>query len=97
MMTHENIQTRQRNIRQLWILSIVFALPLFVSRLLYFNSEWLPQGRSNHGALIDPRRTMQSFTLQTPGRGIFDWEPLQNQWTLTVLAEGRCDDHCIGN
>ena len=95
MMTQENLRTRQRNMLQLWILVAVFALPLIAGWLLYFNPQWLPQGRSNHGVLVDPPRNMQPFTLQTPANQEFDWSSLQDQWTLTVLAEGVCDEQCI--
>ena len=95
MMTQENLRTRQRNMLQLWILVAVFALPLIAGWLLYFNPQWLPQGRSNHGVLVDPPRNMQPFTLQTPANQEFDWSSLQGQWTLTVLAEGVCDEQCI--
>jgi len=81
--------------RQLWILVAVFALPLIAGWFLHYNPQWLPHGRSNHGALIDPPRNMESITLQTPEKDAFDWSPLQGQWTLTVLAEGVCDDQCI--
>ena len=95
MMTQENLRTRQRNMLQLWILVAVFALPLIAGWLLHFNPQWLPQGRSNHGVLVDPPRNMQPFTLQTPANQEFDWSSLQGQWTLTVLAEGVCDEQCI--
>lgn len=81
--------------RQLWILVAVFALPLIAGWLLHFNPQWLPQGRSNHGVLVEPPRNMQPFTLQTPTNQDFDWNSLQGQWTLTVLAEGVCDEQCM--
>ena len=95
MINQENIQNRQRNMRQLWILIAVFALPLLAGWFLHFNPQWLPHGRSNHGDLIDPPRAMRTFALQNPADGSFDWSPLQDQWTLAVLAEGSCNDQCI--
>ena len=95
MTTRAKIRNRQRNLRQLWMLIAVFALPLIAGWLLYFNPQWLPHGRSNHGALIEPPRDMESIALQTEGKDNFDWSPLQGQWTLTVLAEGHCDERCI--
>ena len=87
--------TRQRNMRQLWILIAVFALPLVAGWLLYFNPHWLPQARSNHGTLIDPPIGMQSLRLQTPEMDSFDWNVLLGQWTLAVLVEGACQGSCI--
>lgn len=93
-MSVSQVQTRQRNMRQLWILIALFALPLIAAWLFYFNPQWLPEGRTNHGVLIDPPRTMQPFTLRTPEQAEFDWNLLQDQWTLTVVAEGLCDEQC---
>ena len=93
-MTSTQIQTRQRNMRQLWLLIALFALPSFAAWLFYFNPQWLPEGRTNHGALIDPPRAMQSYTLQTREGDVFDWSSLQDQWTMIVVAEGRCDEQC---
>ncbi|MEN8167322.1 MAG: hypothetical protein ABFR65_07590, partial [Pseudomonadota bacterium] len=80
--------------RQLWMLIALFALPPIAAWLFYLNPQWLPAGRTNQGALIDPPRAMQTITLQTREGGRFDWSPLQDQWTLTVLTEGRCDEQC---
>ena len=81
--------------RQLWILVAVFALPLIAGWLLHFNPQWLPQGRSNHGVLVEPPLNMQPFILQTAANQDFDWSSLEGQWTLTVLAEGVCDEQCM--
>lgn len=94
-MTSAQTQTRQRNMRQLGLLIALFALPTIAAWLFYFNPQWLPQGRTNHGALVDPPRAVQPFTLHTRDGDNFDWSPLQDQWTLTVVAEGRCDEQCI--
>ncbi len=80
--------------RQLWILIALFALPLIAAWLFYFNPQWLPAGRTNHGTLINPPIAMQSFTLQSPETGDFDWSPMLERWTMTVVAEGQCDEHC---
>ena len=80
---------------QLWILVAVFALPLIAGWLLHFNPQWLPQGRSNHGVLVEPPLNMQPFILQTAANQEFDWSSLEGQWTLTVLAEGVCDEQCM--
>ena len=95
MMTQENLRTRRQNMLQLWVLVAVFALPLIAGWLLHFNPQWLPQGRSNHGVLVEPPLNMQPFILQTAANQEFDWSSLEGQWTLTVLAEGVCDEQCM--
>ena len=94
-MTREQTQNRKSNMWQLWMLILLFALPAVAAWIFYFNPQWLPQGRTNHGTLIDPPRPVASLTLQTPEGGRFDWGPFKDQWTMTVVAEGRCDEHCI--
>ncbi len=93
-MAESQVETRQSNMRQLWILVALFALPLIAAWLFYFNPQWLPEGRTNHGTLIDPPRAMQAFALQTPEGQDFDWSPLLEQWSMAVVAEGQCDAQC---
>jgi hypothetical protein len=95
MMTQEQTQNRKSSLWQLWMLILLFALPAIAAWFFYFNPQWLPQGRNNHGDLIDPSRAIGSLTLQTAENDVFDWEPLKDQWTMTILAEGGCDDKCI--
>ena len=95
MMTRKQTQNRKNNMWQLWMLILLFALPAGAAWIFYFNPQWLPQGRTNHGTLIDPPRPVASLTLQAPESGPFDWSPFKDQWTMTVVAEGRCDEQCI--
>jgi hypothetical protein len=94
-MTATRAQIRRGNRRQLWILVALFALPPIAAWLFYFNPQWLPQGRSNHGELIDPSIALRPYALQTPQGEAFDWDLLRDRWTMTLLAEGHCDEHCI--
>ncbi len=80
---------------QLWILILMFALPSVTAWLFFYHPEWLPEGRTNHGVLITPPRTLESLALTTPEGGRFDWTELQNQWTLSMIREGGCDNRCV--
>ena len=95
MMTQELTQNRNNNLWQLWMLILLFALPAIAAWFFYFNPQWLPQGRTNHGDLIDPPRAIASLRVQTTESGVFDWGLLKDQWTMTIVAVGRCDDKCI--
>lgn len=95
MMTRELTQNRKNNLWQLWMLILLFALPAIAAWFFYFNPQWLPQGRTNHGELIDPPRAIGSLTMQTAENGVFDWGLLKDQWTMTTVAVGRCDDKCL--
>jgi hypothetical protein len=88
-------QEKPRSLVPLWLLIAIFALPMIGAWLFYFNPQWLPQGRSNHGELIDPPRAMTSLHLQTAEGATFDWEALRDMWTITLVSEGGCDAACI--
>lgn len=94
MTSLSEVQTRQSNRRQLWILIALFALPPIAAWLFFYNPQWLPQGRTNHGTLIEPPRAMAPLALYTEKGDVFDWEVLKDQWTLVVLADGGCDELC---
>ncbi|MES9990461.1 MAG: hypothetical protein ABW098_00790, partial [Candidatus Thiodiazotropha sp.] len=57
--------------------------------------QWLPTGRTNHGELIDPPQPVGTLQLQTADGSLFDWESLQNMWSMTLVSEGGCDAACV--
>lgn len=93
--TMAETQGKPRKLTTLWLLIAIFALPPMLAWLFFFNPQWLPDGRSNHGTLIDPPRNVASLLLNTPSGEAFEWQPLRDQWTLTVISEGGCDAACI--
>ncbi|MCU7845989.1 MAG: hypothetical protein KZQ93_19315 [Candidatus Thiodiazotropha sp. (ex Monitilora ramsayi)] len=95
MNTVAETQTKPRNLLSLWVLIGLFALPPIAAWIFYFNPQWLPDGRTNHGTLIDPPRNLTSLKLLTPEGTAFDWETLRDMWTLTLVSEGGCDAACI--
>ncbi len=86
---------KPRSLASLWVLLALFALPPMAAWLFYFNPQWLPEGRTNHGELIDPPRAVASLALHTPDGEPFDWQSLKDLWTLTLVSEGGCDAACI--
>jgi hypothetical protein len=88
-------QQKPRKFTPLWVLIALFALPPMAAWLFFFNPQWLPQGRTNHGTLIDPPRPVIGLELRTPDGVRFDWEVLKDLWTLTLVSEGGCDTACI--
>ncbi|MET0090472.1 MAG: hypothetical protein ABW068_10715 [Candidatus Thiodiazotropha sp.] len=83
------------NLLQLWILILLFALPSTTAWLFFYHPEWLPEGRTNHGTLISPPQSLESIPLSTPEGERFDWQDLQDQWTLPLVREGGCDSRCM--
>ncbi|MET0068289.1 MAG: hypothetical protein ABW076_18240 [Candidatus Thiodiazotropha sp.] len=83
------------NLLQLWILILLFALPSTTAWLFFYHPEWLPEGRTNHGTLITPPRTLEALPLGIPGGERFNWQDLRDQWTLTLVRSGGCDSRCV--
>jgi hypothetical protein len=47
----------------LLLLVLLFFAPLLLAFVLYYGSGWRPTGRTNHGALIEPARTLPLVAL----------------------------------
>jgi hypothetical protein len=86
---------KPRSLIPLWMLIALFALPPMAAWLFFFNPQWLPEGRTNHGDLIEPPRQVSGLTLHTADGAPFDWQTLKELWTLTLVSEGSCDAACI--
>ncbi|MEW8507950.1 MAG: hypothetical protein AB2598_14720 [Candidatus Thiodiazotropha sp.] len=86
---------RPRSLVSLWLLIALFALPMIAAWVFFLNPQWLPAGRTNHGELIDPPRPVGSLQLYTADGNLFDWQSLQDMWSMTLVSEGGCDAACI--
>jgi hypothetical protein len=45
------------------VLALLFFTPLLLSFVIYYGSDWRPAGRTNHGVLIEPARTLPQVAL----------------------------------
>ncbi|MEW8624115.1 MAG: hypothetical protein AB2551_00010 [Candidatus Thiodiazotropha sp.] len=84
-----------RNLTSLWILVAITALPLIAAWLFFLNPQWLPAGRTHHGILIDPPRSVESLSVKTTDQLGFDWQTIEGMWTLLVVSERGCDAACL--
>ncbi|MEY4763161.1 MAG: hypothetical protein RLZZ200_3017 [Pseudomonadota bacterium] len=75
----------QRGNRQtLYILIVMFFLPVAVAFYLYYGSDWRPVGQTNHGELITPVRP-----LPDDAKALRD-----GKWSLVYVGNGACDADC---
>jgi len=85
--------TRQKDIKgrlQLALMSLVFFGPLILAAWLYFSGSGLtPEGRTNHGALLEP---IVSIGDALPGSTII--EHGEGRWLLVYANEGACGEEC---
>jgi len=65
----------------LGLLALAFFGPLLLAFALYYGSGWRPPGHSNHGALIDPPRTLSSSVFR-------------GKWSMVYVGSGQCDADC---
>lgn len=94
---------RQR--RALIGLALMFFAPLGLAFLLYYGVGWRPQGRVNHGELIDPPRPLPAVALPRvdPAAGAAGGgaatrltapDFLTHKWTLLYWGAGACSERC---
>jgi len=70
----------------------VCAAPVVASYFTYFVIR--PEGRTNHGTLIQPTRTMPALALaDLEGRAV-DAAALRGQWLLVHVGPALCDAAC---
>jgi cytochrome oxidase Cu insertion factor (SCO1/SenC/PrrC family) len=84
---------RQR--RVLIGLAVLFFAPLGLAFYLYYgHAAWLPGGRVNAGALIEPPRPLPALVLPLLESGDTDPNFLKGKWTLLFAGFGPCAELC---
>ncbi|CAK0770620.1 conserved hypothetical protein [Gammaproteobacteria bacterium] len=89
--------TPRRSLWQLWLMVVIFALPVVASWFFYFNPQWLPATRSNHGELISPAHPWpQGLKLvhSNNGTSFMGPEVLGRHWTLLTVEQLPCAEAC---
>lgn len=87
-------QVRHGRLKMLLVL-LVCAAPVIASYFTYYVIR--PQGRTNHGTLIEPQRALPGAAA-LPLTGLdgapVDPRTLEGQWLLVAVAGGACDAGC---
>lgn len=74
---------------QLLLIALVFLGPLLAAGWLYFGGGFVPQGRSNHGELLEP---IVNVGEELPGSAVV---PLyEDAWLLVYADAGPCEESC---
>jgi len=78
---------------QFWIAAAIFLGPFIAAVVIYrWFPQWLPEGRTNYGRMIDPPRPLPNLTLANPqGEPVDPWK---GHWTLVYVAPAVCEDAC---
>jgi hypothetical protein len=83
----------------LLLLVLLFFAPLLLAFVLYYGSGWRPTGRTNHGELIEPARTLPlvalpQVALAPGGDALAAADVLTGKWSLVYVNSGDCNADC---
>ena len=88
----------QRTVRgrvRMFAVLLVCAAPVIASYFTYYVIR--PEGRRNHGELVEPQRPMPQLVAQTLDGKPVPLPSLRGQWLLVSVAGGDCDAACERN
>lgn len=75
---------------QLLLVALVFVLPLAAAWWMYYSEDApRPEGRTNHGALLTP---VKSLADELPGSPLV--AAAADHWALVYLLQGACEADC---
>jgi cytochrome oxidase Cu insertion factor (SCO1/SenC/PrrC family) len=83
----------------LLLLALLFFTPLLLAFAIYYGSAWRPTGRTNHGVLIEPARTLPPIALpqiavSSGSDSLAAADVLTGKWSLVYVGSGDCDAGC---
>lgn len=84
-------RTRQGRWKML-VVMLVCAAPVLASYFMYYVVR--PEGRRNHGELVEPQRPIPSIAARGLDGKAVALPSLQGQWLLVSVAGGACDARC---
>lgn len=88
---------RQRTLVPLLLVLFVCLAPVVAAVLFYFNQNWLPDGRTSYGTLLDPQRPVppaQELALTDLQGQAFDLQAERGQWLLLSVDGAQCEEAC---
>ena len=78
---------------KLLALFVVFLAPLVAAVLIYFVPSLRPEGRVNHGTLVEPLRAVPALAL-LDAAGDTAPTALRGKWSLVYIGGADCGDSC---
>ena len=87
--------TPMRSRTQFWLAAAIFLGPFIGAVVIYhWFPEWLPEGRTNYGTLVDPPKPVPALSLIDAAGNPVAAADLRRQWNLVYLATDACDAEC---
>lgn len=84
---------RNRNRGMLIAIVVLFFGSMLVAGILRF-SGWTPEGRKNHGVLLDPPADLRSVVPSLADGGEYQWNPDARTWRIAVAPPADCGAAC---
>ncbi len=85
---------QERNLLPLWLLIMVFCLPMAIGWVLYLNPDFLSGSQQANGQLIVPPRSLSEVVLLRPDSSTIGFQELKGQWLLVLAVRGDCGASC---
>jgi len=74
---------------QMLLIASVFFGPLAVATWMYYSGAFLPEGRTNHGALLEP---IVNVVVEVPSSAV--GKQGDGYWVLIYANDGECTEVC---
>ena len=86
-------RTRNRNRALLVTILLLFFGSMLVAGALRF-SGWMPEGRKNHGTLLEPPVDLRDVVPSLVDGGEYHWNPDERIWRIAVAPPADCGSGC---
>ena len=71
------------------LIAAVFVLPLLVASWMYYGGALVPEGRTNHGAILEPIVNVRERLPESDAAALSE-----DHWLLIYVDEGPCRESC---
>ncbi len=87
-------QHQERSLLPLWLLILVFCLPMAIGWFLYLNPQLLVGSQQVNGRLLVPPRSVSHVVLPRADGSSLKIQDMQGQWVLMLAVTEGCGDSC---
>ncbi len=91
------LQPKERSLLPLWLLILVFCLPMVIGWFLYLNPQLLAGSQQVNGRLIGPPRSISQVRLLRTDGSNLKMQDMRGQWVLMLVVAEGCGDPCRGS
>lgn len=86
-------RTRNRNRAMLVAIGVLFFGTMLAAGALRF-SGWQPEGRKNHGEMLQPPVDLRTVVPQVSDGSDYAWDPDERTWRIMLAPPQDCGSEC---